>query len=313
MSRAVLALGVLLLGVPATELAAAPALGPAGPGSGAIIGVVRNRSSGQPVGGQALHLVFVGPQGPEQIAGARTDAQGRFAFRGLADGRYLVQATHQSVSYAAHAVVSGGPVQMTLQVFDASSKVALRVAMLGLAVDVQPGYVRISEFVHLQNPETRTFIGDLVFPLPDRARYVTYHEGLHRPSVDGQRITDRLIIRPGSHQVAYAYTVAGTEEITLDRSLPMPVERLELFTTAPAEARSPRLQSLPTVTNESRNYTRASGRAIPAGSLSLTIIGVPAPRQWPAPAAAGTLAGLLTLGLAWAVASAARAQTTRGS
>ncbi|HET8678512.1 MAG TPA: carboxypeptidase-like regulatory domain-containing protein [bacterium] len=310
MSRAVVALAVLLLAVAA---AAAPAPGPVAPVRGAIIGTVSNGRSGQPAGGQTLHLVFVGAQGPEQIAGTRTDAQGRFAFRGLIDGRYLVQTTHQGVSYAAHAVVNGGPVQTTLEVFDASSKVALRIAMLGLAVDVQPGYVRISEVVHIQNPETRTFIGDMIFPLPEGARYITYHEGLHRPSVDRQRITDRLIIRPGSHQVAYAYTVAGRDEIALDRALPKPVDRLELFTTAPAEARSPRLQSLPTVSNENRSYTRATGRAIPAGTLSLTIIGVPAPREWPAPAAAGTLAGLLTLGLGWAVASAARAQTARRS
>ncbi len=188
---------------------------------------------------------------------------------------------------------------------------ALRVALLGMAIDVQPGYVRISEVVHLQNDTSQTFLGTLAFPLPRGARFITFHEGLHRPVVEGDRIVDRLIIRPGSaHQAAYAYTVAGVGAIVLDRPLPLPIERLEVFTVAPADVRSPRLQSAPTVTREEGVYTRASGRSVPAGSLQMTVVGVPAVRLWPAPAAAGTLAGLLALGLAWAVLHALSGQYT---
>jgi len=182
-----------------------------------------------------------------------------------------------------------------------SDRVAPRVALLGMAIDVQPGYVRISEVVHLQNDTSRTFHGNLTFPLPRGARFITFHEGLHRPVVEGDRIVDRLIVRPGSHQATYAYTVAGVGAIVLDRPLPLPIERLEVFTVAPADVRSPRLQSAPTVTREEGVYTRASGRNVPAGLLPMTVVGVPAVRLWPAPAAAGTLAGLLILGLGWAV------------
>jgi hypothetical protein len=274
-----------------------------------ITGLVRNGTTGQTVAGEMITLVFIGPQGSEGAGQTRSGADGRFAFGGLSDGRYLLQATHQGASYAAHAVVSGAPVDVTLQVFDVSDRVPLRVALLGLAVDVQPGYVRISEVVHLQNPTSQTFLGLVSFPLPAGARYITFSDGLHEPQVQGAQILDRLIIRPGAHQVAYGYSVAGSGEVSLDRRLTLPVERIELFTAAPAEARSPRLQPLPSVTNEGQTYTRASGRAVPPGDLPMSVVGVPAVRMWLAPAAAGTLAGLLIVGLMWAIAREARAGT----
>ncbi len=180
----------------------------------------------------------------------------------------------------------------------------LRVVLLGLAIDVHPGYVRISEVVHLQNSTSQTFRGDVVYPLPRGARFVTFHEGLSRPSVQDDRIVDQLTVPAGSsHQAAYAYTVAGTGAIVLDRLLPLPVERLEVFTIAPAGVHSPNLRAAPAMTREGRTYTRAMGLNVPAGSLPMTVLGVPAVRRWPAPAAAGTLAALLSLGLGWAALS----------
>jgi len=296
-------------------LVVAAAAGPsaAAPGNGGISGVVRNATTTQVMANQAVSLVFVGTQGPEQVAEGRTDTKGRVAFRGLSDGRYLVQTTHQGVSYAAHAVVSGATtVELVVQVYNVSAGVALRVALLGMAIDVQPGYVRISEVVHLQNGTSQTFLGNIAFPLPRGARFITFHEGLHRPSVEGDRIGDRLTLRPGSHQAAYAYTLAGEGEIVLDREIALPVERLETFTTAPADVRSPRLQPAPTITQEGRTYTRSSGRNVPAGLLPMTIVGVPGVPLWPARAAAGTLAGLLALGLGWAVLASSREEGARG-
>ncbi len=273
-----------------------------------IAGVVRNRTTGQPAAGEAITLLFISPQGPEGVGQTRSDASGRFAFRGLADGRYLLQASHQGVSYAAHAVISGGvpAADVVVEVFDVSDRVPLRVALLGLAVDVQQGYVRVSEVVHLHNASSHTFLGPVSFPLPHGAQYITFSDGLHQPRVDGVQILDRLIIRPGDHPAAYGYSVAGSGEVALDRRLPLPVERMEVFTSAPAEVRSPLLQPLPTVTNEGQTYTRASARAVPPGDLAMSVIGVPASRRWPAPAAAGTLAGLLIIGLMAAIAREGR-------
>ncbi len=180
----------------------------------------------------------------------------------------------------------------------------LRVVLLGLAIDVHPGYVRISEVVHLQNATSQTVRGDVVYPLPRGVRFVTFHEGLSRPAVQDDRIVDQLTVPAGSsHQAAYAYTVAGTGAIVLDRSLPLPVERVEVFTVAPAAVHSPHLRLAPAMTRDGRTYTRAIGFNVPAGSLPMTVLEVPAVQRWPAPAAAGTLAALLSLGLGWAALS----------
>lgn len=190
----------------------------------------------------------------------------------------------------------------------ASAPGALRVILLGIAVDVHLGYVRIAEVIHLQNDSPQIFSEAVAFPLPRGARYVTVHEGLRRPSVEGDRIVARLIVPPGSsHQVTYAYAVAGEGTIGLDRALPLLVERLEVLVVAPADVRSPRLQSAPIIVREGRTYLRASGHNVPAGSLQMTVVGVPKVKQWPAPAATGGLGGLLGLGLGWAVVTFRRA------
>jgi hypothetical protein len=178
--------------------------------------------------------------------------------------------------------------------------------LLGLAINVRHGYVRVAEVVRLRNASSHTFLGPVSFPLPLGARYITFSDGLHQPRVDGAQILDHLIVRPGDYQVAYGYSVAGSGKVTLDRRLLLPVERMESFTSAPSEARSPRLEPLPTVTNAGQTYTRASAHTVPAGDLAISVIGVPAPRMWPAPAAAGTLAGLLIIGLVAAIARDAR-------
>lgn len=292
---ALLALGLAV--VATSPVVAAPV--------GAISGMVRNVTTAAPAAGVPVQLVFIGAQGAEPVAQSLSDAAGRASFAGLADGRYLVTARYQGVSYAAHAVVTdGAKVDVAVKVYDASSNVPLRASLLGLVVDVMPGYVRVSEFIHLHNPTARTFLGDVVLPLPKDARYVTYAEGFHQPRVEAAGIKDRLVVRPGGHQVAYQYFVGGEGQVVLDRRLTVPVDRVEMLVAAPAEARSPRLRALPAAPHEEtgRTYTRASGRAVPSGDFSVAVTGVPSVGLWRAPVAAGLLAACLAIGLMWAIA-----------
>jgi hypothetical protein len=277
--------------VPA-ETSAAAATG------GAVSGIVRNGTTGRPAAGQAVTLIAVGGAGSQVVADARTDHAGRFTFRGLPDGRYLVEARRQGVPYAAHAVVAGGPVHVALTVYDAAPDVPLRVALLGVAVDVHAGYVRVWEVAHLANATARTFLGDVAIPLPPAARYVTVHAGFDRPRTAAGEIRDRLAVRPGAHQLSFSYAVAGAGTVSLDRRLRWSVDRAVVFVAAPAEVRSPRFQSAPEVVMEGRRYTRAWARAVPPGDLALAVVGVPPLRRWPAPAAAAGLAGVLAAGLA---------------
>ncbi|MDR7418712.1 MAG: carboxypeptidase-like regulatory domain-containing protein [Armatimonadota bacterium] len=303
-----LLVGITVLAAMSAGVTAATPGGPAGPvpggapGSGVIRGTVRNATTGAPVAGSPIQLVFIAGQSAEPAGTARSDAAGRFEFRQLPDGRYLITARHQGVSYATHAVLSGGAAEVTVRVYDASTLVPLRVSLLGMAVDVQRGFVRVNEVLHLQNPTTRTFLGDVTVALPDGARFIVYNDGFHQPRASGAAITDRLIVRPGGHQLAYTYSVRGDGDVSLNRRLSWPVDRLELFVAAPAEARSPRLQALPSVVgDDGRTFTRASGRAVPPGELTMVIAGVPPTRLWVAPAAAGLLAALLIAGLMVAI------------
>lgn len=299
----------MLIVIVAATLATGLTVGAAAgaPMGGTAAGLVRNGTTGQPVPNAEVTLVFVAPEGAAQVGRARSDARGRFMFSGLPDGRYLVQSERGGVTYAAHALVSSAaPAEVVIQVYDASDRVPLRISLLGIAVETRAGYVRVSEAVHLQNAGSQTFLGRMVLPLPAGARYVVFHQGLHVPRVEAGAIVDRLTVRPrtgqqpGTHQIAYGYSVAGSGEVDLGRRLLLPVERLELFTTDPALAHSPLLQHAAPVTSDGKSYKRATARAVPAGELALVVTAVPTVRLWPAPAAAALLFGMLALGLAWA-------------
>jgi hypothetical protein len=294
------------LALAAAGLAAAMMLaGPAAlaaPGTAVIRGVVRNATTGAVGPNVALELVVIGPAGPEPVGHTRSDAAGRFAFAGLAPGRYLVTARHQGISYAAHAVVEGPFAEVTLHIHDVAAEVPLRITLLGLAAEVREGYVRVTEVVHLQNGSTRTFVGDVTFPLPRDARFVVFGGGLHQPRVTDAGIQDRLIIRPGAHQITYQYAVRGAGAVALDRHLTLPADRIEVFVTAPAEARAPRLRPLPTVAEDGVVYTRASARDAAPGAFAVEIAGVPSAGLWRAPVAAGAMAVVLIAGLLVALA-----------
>ena len=187
----------------------------------------------------------------------------------------------------------------------APAPAGLRVALMGIGVEVHPGYVRVSEVLNLENTTREAFVGDVAFGVPLAARYITFHEGLVRPRVDGEWIIDRLTVPPGAHRVSIAYSVAGSGDLDLGRPVSMPIDRLLVLAAGPVRIHSSQLDALPTVVDSGRSVARAAGRAIAPGTLALRVDGVPAARRWPAPAAAALLGVILAAGLVWAAARAA--------
>ena len=173
---------------------------------------------------------------------------------------------------------------------------------LGIGIEIFPGYVRVSEVLHLKSSSPRVFVGEVVLPLPPGARFITYHEGLVKPRVETDRIVDTMTIGPEIHRVVYAYSLAGAGTVKLDRQVTMPIERVDVLTTAPATVQSDHLASTLPVTLRDQVYFRASGRVQAPGIFTLSVTGVPAPQRWPAPAAAATMAVMLLIGLAIAIA-----------
>jgi hypothetical protein len=297
---------LVLAAVACTGTAARAVAGPAA--GGTLAGVARRVTTGGVMAGAGVQLVEVTARGPRGMGEGRAGPDGRFAFHGLPDGRYLVQVLHQDVVYATHATLTGGArADVVIEAYDVAAGVPLRVTFVGAAIDVHRGYVRVSEIVHLRNATTRTFLGELRLALPPRAQFVTFHEGWHRPAVDGDRLRDRLTVRPGAYRLAYSYSVAGSGTVILDRPLAVPIDRVEVFVLAPAAVLGPALTAQPATMNEGRLFNRASARSVAAGPLAMQVAGVPADARWQAPAAAGALAAALLIGL---VAAALRAAAT---
>lgn len=188
---------------------------------------------------------------------------------------------------------------------------SVRVALMGIAVEVFPGYVRVSEVINLEHTGPRAITGEFAFGVPAAARYIAFHEGLNRPRVEGTRIVDRLTLSAGAHRVAFSYSVAGSGDVDLSRPAPLPIDRLLVLATAPARIRSPQLAPLAPLGAEGRTVERAAGRGIGPGALTLRVDGVPAARHWAAPAAAAFLAAILAAGLA--AAAVAQARGRRGA
>jgi hypothetical protein len=177
------------------------------------------------------------------------------------------------------------------------SPAGLRVALMGIGVEVHPGYVRVSEVINLENTTRETFTGDLPIGVPAAARYITFHQGLVRPRVDGEWLIDRLTVPPGPYRLAIAYSIGGSGDLDLGRPVAVPIDRLVVLATGAARIRSAQIETLPSVVDDGRTVARAAGRAIAPGTLVLRVEGVPFRRQWPAPAAAGLLGAILALAL----------------
>jgi hypothetical protein len=186
------------------------------------------------------------------------------------------------------------------------ARAPLRAAFAGVAVEVYPGYVRVSEALHLHNGSKQPYVGEVHVGLPHGALFVTFHDGWQRPVLDGDRLRDRLTVPPGEYRLTYSYSVSGAGAVDLGRRVTVPIDRLETFTLAPAEMRGPALSNHAPSVAGGRVFNRASARAVGAGTLALEIVGVPDAQRWPAPAAAAALAAVLGAGLVIAVGRARR-------
>jgi hypothetical protein len=218
--------------------------------------------------------------------------------------RYAVLGVLLAAMNAAAAVAAAAPAGGRGS--SAGDRAPLRATFAGVAVEVYPGYVRVSEALHLRNGSKQPYVGEVHVGLPRGALFVTFHNGWHRPVLDGDRLRDRLTVPPGEYRLTYSYSVSGAGAVDLGRRVTVPIDRLETFTLAPAEVRGPALTSHPPSVAGGRVFNRSSARAVGAGTLALQAINVPHAQRWPAPAAAAALAAVLGVGLLIAVGRARR-------
>lgn len=173
------------------------------------------------------------------------------------------------------------------------------VGLLLIAVDAQRDYLRISEALRMVNGGPPREM-DLLFPLPAGAVYLTAHRGVRTPALEAGGFRARLTIPRGVSEIAYSYALPAASTRMLERTFPLPVQRLEMIVRGRgvmlAASRGGAVEPLQ-VGGES--LSRWEVRAVAAGEpIAFSLRGLPISRRWFPPAAAGALAAVLLGGLA---------------
>ena len=299
---------------------------------GTIRGAVVNASTGRTPVAQATVVLRAGRGGDLMpLEETATDARGRFVFRGLAAGTsrvYLAGANRDGVHYP------GPRVQLTPQrpsaeveipVFDAVGEPCpLVIRCHEITVRPQPGVLRVTESVTLDNPSATCYVGKpphegaepvtLALAIPpdfDRATFDKEFFG-RRFSVVGGKLATGIPWPPGQQKVELTYVVPNARRRGLwERPVDLPCSRLRLCVetdrTGEVSCNLPRTSLDPgrQIVFESSVATLTPGYAI---RLELGRVPLPAMAygRWLAVAA---LAGLIAC--VWLVVRGHRAPTNR--
>jgi hypothetical protein len=241
---------LLLLALLLAAGLAAPAM--AQDGNGAIAGQLVNGTpgGGNVAGQKAIMVTYLNDAPLEPTAVTQTDADGRFAFSGLATGpeySYNVLATFEGVEYfsdlpAGERLSFGAgetALDITIPVYDSSTDNTRILVMLShVIVYDQEDSVLVREYYVVVNSDNRTFIGRegdpgvLRFSLPgDAAGFqLTYGPAAGEVVNVAGGFWDTRPVRPGGNEVGYGYTL-GLESGQLDLSRPInyPAVRLDVL------------------------------------------------------------------------------------
>ncbi len=228
----------------------APVLALAGPSArleGAQIqGQVMNGTTRQPQPDQAVQLLM--PRGGmQQVASAKTGADGRFAFSQTdldSSSFYLLQATYQGVDY--HAPVqfdSNGNATANLTVYESTTTMPeLRVKSARVIVRAAGDKARVQEMFAVQNPTDRSYAnpdGTFHFRLSPTAGQPTVavaglmNMPLPQTATAGKKPGQFSIaypFKPGLTVVMVAYEADyGAGGLALGVAVPLPIDAADLL------------------------------------------------------------------------------------
>jgi hypothetical protein len=194
----------------------------------AVDGTVTNRTTGKPQAGVTVTLSKLSQAGPEAVATAKTDAQGRFTIdKALEQAPYLLQAAWQGITYNRMLPPGTPAANMAVEVYDASSKpgaaqVAQHMVLLEPGAN---GQMNVSEAYLFENTGTTTYndpaSGTLKFFVPEGGKETlrvnaTEPQGLPietAPTAVKPAGTYKLDfpIKPGESRIDITYTVPYTD------------------------------------------------------------------------------------------------------
>lgn len=304
-------------GPPAGPAAGSAATAPVQPlNVGRIVGIVRNHSAGDvPLGGAPVAL-RLRTQGQWALWDDTTaDQHGQFHFDHLPVGPaflYSAGASRDGVYYpgptlelAAQHPLAAADVAVCDSV---ASPCPLVIADFQIAVQAEPGVLRFTESLLIDNPSNRCYAGPPVgkdgepitlrLSIPDDFQRVTFDEEFYgrRFAIVGGKLATSIPWTPGQRKLSYTYTVPNVERCRAwDRPLDLPCRHVRLSVNGRA-AEGPLACNLPAVASGDTAFA-STGSSLPAGYvLHLELGRLPVswirPAKWLAPLILAALVAL---------------------
>ena len=215
------------------------------PGTGTLRGRIVRDAPGE-VGGLAVVLYAIPPDGDPGLGRAVSDASGGFAFEGIAsapDVSYLVGVRADDLPYGTRAAFAAGEtvheVELRIATPSEDASAALPISAR-LRIDQGCGGLRMVETHELRNPDERViFVPEarragrtplLELTLPEGASPISVPFGSQGLEQDGGRVVFWGPLHPGVHEIEFAYSLPAARAAELAWSLPRGVGRVEVLT-----------------------------------------------------------------------------------
>ncbi|MFH1169671.1 MAG: carboxypeptidase-like regulatory domain-containing protein [Chloroflexota bacterium] len=283
---------VFILSLPAPAVAA-------GPGTGTIDGqLVNGTAGGSSVANLELTLETTLSSGEVISTTANADAEGRFAFDGLATdpgNSYQVTATFQHVDYATDPITfNPGETSRSaeLTVYDTTSSVdVVSVPVAHTVIYVGQGSLEIRVYVVIANSSDRTYIGSQVidpasnakavteFSLPSGATGLQAGSGLTDSAIhpNPEGFAESTPLLPGTKEVVYSYQVADPSgEYSFPEKIYYPTAKYNLLVQGDVQVTSSQLTMQAPLTMGDAKFTYLSGTNLSPGTmLEVQLSGLP--------------------------------------
>ncbi len=311
--------GALIAGIILCLLAFSPAAAHArAGGNGSISGqLLDGTTNNSPLAGQTVTLQAAQGANSQDLATAKTDAHGDFAFPHLSTDKtvnYAVYINYKGAQYVSNVVtLDSKPAQtLNLTVYEPtsdSSKIAIVQATVLLhEPDAHRGLLTVSEFFSFQNLDMHTFVGSLdaskgkpralFFSLPQGARNVALGQsfnGYNTIQVDSGFASNAAVL-PGNNEFSFSFEIPYSNPVYDFRYVTMyPTVSLSFMAPSDMHASSATLASQGIITADQHPYHLFKASTVLANQeMHVQLEGLP----MPAPA---TPPSLVNTGNAWLI------------
>ncbi len=250
-----------------------------------VTGTVTNKTTGRPDSGDTVVLLSLS-QGMQEVASAKTNAQGHFSINVPDSNMHLIRVDHQKASY--YAAVPPGSTHVDVTVYDVAAKVPgvrTEADVLRLETDSQGLHVIENYFVENSSKPPRTQFSSEAYPiyLPPNAQI----EGAQAEGPDGMPVSISPVplagkghyafvfpLRPGETRFGISYLIPYSGSFTFTPKVGLPTGNYAVMLPNSMSFQSPgssgfeqiQDKKVPAQTFVARNVT-------PSQTLSFTVSG----------------------------------------